>query len=179
MAKLIYQPSPDDNDTVTVDGVTFAAFEAVDVDDAKADLVAKLKRNPWFAVDVPDQERFTVWKTVRDAQAQAASHRLAAEAIEANPVAAAAADGALRSEADAILANARQAAETAIAQARDLVARAQAEADGILAKAKDAAAGLVAAAQAEVAAVKAASAPPADPEPQPTNQTSTQGGGNP
>jgi uncharacterized membrane protein YqiK len=164
MAKLVYQPTPDDPDATTVAGLTFAAYEPTELDDGtQADLIAKLKRNPWFALDVPDQARFLKWKSVRDAQNQAASHRAAADHLDANPEAAAAHADAAYSQADSVLADARARAATAIAQAHELVARAQAEADAILANA-----------HAEADAIKAVAGAPA---PQ-ANQTSTQAGGN-
>lgn len=83
MANFIYQPLPEDADHTTVDGISFKAYEPVEIDGAgKPDLMAKLRRNPWFAEGTHDEERHVKWKRVRDAQAKAAEHRAKADEIE-------------------------------------------------------------------------------------------------
>lgn len=86
MAKITYQPTSDDLDVTTVDGMTFQAYKPVDVDDkTKADLIQKLRRNPWFTDGEPDPDRQKAWRAVRDAQGAAKYHREKANEIEKHP----------------------------------------------------------------------------------------------
>lgn len=83
MAKLTYMPTVHDADETVVDGVKFPAYEAVEVDDKKHELIAKLKRNPWFTDGEPSAERKEKWASARKAQAQAKEHRAEADKLEA------------------------------------------------------------------------------------------------
>lgn len=83
MAKITYMPTAHDADVTTVDNITFNAYEAVELDDQKkADLISKLKRNPWFTDGEPDEDRAAAWKSARDAQAAAKEHRETADQLE-------------------------------------------------------------------------------------------------
>lgn len=82
MAELYYMPTVLDADETVVDGVRFAAYEPVHLDDQlKRDLIVKLRRNPWFAVK-PDEARKEKWVKAREAQAQAREHRQLADKLE-------------------------------------------------------------------------------------------------
>lgn len=82
MAKITYMPHGDDRDTVEVAGISFKAYEPTEVDDKNADLVMKLKRNPWFTDGEIDADRKTAWENVRAAQQKAKEHRAEAERLE-------------------------------------------------------------------------------------------------
>jgi hypothetical protein len=165
MAKITYLPEADDNDSVVVDGITFAAYQSVDIDPTlKNDLIVKLAKNPWFArgeLDDEQQLRQAHWTKVRKAQADAKAHREHADALEKNPGGAA----------PDVLADAhKQAAEIvagAQAQAASLLAAAQAQAEAVVADAQTKADGLVAQAKLDAnSIVSAAKAAPVD-APQP------------
>lgn len=84
MPVLTYQPHHYDADETTVDGVTFRAYEAVEVDN-KPGLVSKLSHNPWFTDGAVDVERKLEWEKVRSAQKAAADDAAAAEKAAADP----------------------------------------------------------------------------------------------
>jgi hypothetical protein len=84
---LTYQPHHHDADETTVHGVTFKAYEPVELPDDKRWLVTKLRGNPWFTDGEVDAARHDEWKAIREAQAQAAAlreeaDRLVKDAIE-------------------------------------------------------------------------------------------------
>ena len=83
MAKITYMPTAADADQATVDGFVFKAYEPIELDDGKkGDLIAKLKRNPWFTAGEPNADRKATWQKVRDAQKTAREHRKEAARIE-------------------------------------------------------------------------------------------------
>lgn len=136
MAKVVYQPNPEDNDHTEVAGVKFNAFEPVEVADSNAELIASLKRNPWFKIGDPDPDRMERWSKVRDVQAEAKAHREHADEIEKHPEKAAT----LRAHMDDTVAKAQRHADDIRAGARadadDIIAKAEAEAAKIIADAK-------------------------------------------
>lgn len=182
MAKLTYQPLPHDTDETTVAGITFKAFEPVELnDDLQKELIAKLGENPWFTTGEVDQDRYDQWKALRNARAVAAQHHDHAEAIEKNPELAATNAPAAHAEADRIVSDANAQAEKITAQAQadantavtsahtlaaQITSEAQVEADARLDGAKTQAEQIVGDARAEAAAIiakaKADTAPKPD-----------------
>jgi hypothetical protein len=67
MTQITYMPTAADNDTTIVDGITFHAYEAVNLPPEKADLFEKLSINPWFTTDAPDEARHAGWSNARNA----------------------------------------------------------------------------------------------------------------
>ena len=82
MAKLTYMPVPGDHHHTTVDGITFQAYEPVDVSDDKPELIGKLKKNPWFTDGDVDAERKAFWDRHSKAKASAQSHRAEADKLD-------------------------------------------------------------------------------------------------
>jgi hypothetical protein len=74
MAKITYQPTPSDNDTTVVDGITFHAYEPADVPDERAALVEKLSHNPWFTAGEVDTARQKDWSAARNPAAEEIKH---------------------------------------------------------------------------------------------------------
>lgn len=68
---VTYQPTSEGPDDTVVDGISFHAYEPVDIDAARATLIEKLHANPWFTADKTDADREREWKAARDAQAKA------------------------------------------------------------------------------------------------------------
>jgi hypothetical protein len=82
MAKIIYQPTAADHDETVVAGITFKAYAETEVPDQHGELVAKLKRNPWFTEGEIDADRHAAWEKVRAAHQKAKEHREEADRLE-------------------------------------------------------------------------------------------------
>lgn len=121
MAKITYMPTPQDPDDTVVAGIAFSAYQPVDVDDSRADIIAKLKSNAWFTDGDPDPLRKQQWSAARAAQQQVQAHRQMAAKIEQNPTTAASDFAAsLKESADRILTDARTEADAILATANKM-----------------------------------------------------------
>lgn len=84
---LIYMPHAHDPDETVVDGITFKAYEPIDIGEHKAGLAAKLAANPWFTAGKVDEERKAGWAAARKVEQEAAAAADAAAAAKADPAA--------------------------------------------------------------------------------------------
>lgn len=76
---VTYMPLPDDPDETTLGGVSFKAYEPVELDAADARHVTALALAPgnkWFTDGDVDEDRKSEWTKVRDARKEEAARRL-------------------------------------------------------------------------------------------------------
>lgn len=120
MAKITYMPTGEDGDTTVVAGITFTAYQPVDIqDEGNADLIEKLASNAWFTDGDPDPVRKANWFTMRGAKQQAQAHIDHAARILADPASSDFA-ASLQEAANRILADARAEADAILAMANKM-----------------------------------------------------------
>jgi hypothetical protein len=76
---LVYMPLPHDSDETSVAGLTFKAFEPIELPEGKRWLAQHLANNPWFGAQI-DPDRHDRWCRYREAIADAEKAKLDAEA---------------------------------------------------------------------------------------------------
>jgi len=87
--QVTYTPHHYDNDETAVDSLSFKAYEPVEVDERRGDIVNKFRANPFFAVGAltkEQEERKEVWRLVRRAQELMREHAAKARRFEDDPV---------------------------------------------------------------------------------------------
>jgi hypothetical protein len=71
MTTFYYMPHHPDPDLTGVGGVSFEAYEPVELNDkAQAELINRLRLNPWFGENTIDAERKALWQTARAEEAE-------------------------------------------------------------------------------------------------------------
>jgi hypothetical protein len=80
---LVYMPLPADPDVTESAGITFPAYELVELPAGKAFLADRFASNPWFAASLDDvnAERKAKWQDHRGAQKGAKEAQVAADAL--------------------------------------------------------------------------------------------------
>ena len=80
--KITYAPDPHDPDATSVAGIQFRAYQPVEVDNNRVDLVEKLSRNRLFVVGEAIDARRERWGKVRAARADLDARRTALDREE-------------------------------------------------------------------------------------------------
>jgi hypothetical protein len=80
--KITYTPEPHDPDATLVGCIQFQAYQPVEIDNNRADLIEKLSRNRWFVVGEEIEARRERWDKVRAARADLDARRTALDREE-------------------------------------------------------------------------------------------------